>query len=533
MTQGLVGSDAYLEQWRWGDVEERHGTPDDVLDAVERELEAEQRERAAPRPRSVAGVDGAPRRRRYREPRPAALRRRRRRADGDVLRLRRDDARDLLPSIMLGVVVWALFSRAGEGHAASHGATGTSSATFLTLAGAARDRIAHPAHGLRAAAPQGRGRVREARSRARRPGRGSRRGRTCATRGSAGTRSRSSSCCSAAPPSCCSRAASTKRAAAPVAPRARGEAVSLALDESLDDLRADPDLRRAIVAAYARMERRSRSVGLGRAPRRRRPSSTSAGRSRASKRARQPRERLTTLFEWAKFSHHEPEPHMRDEAIDALVAVRDELRAARPSAVRGVRSERRRSRSPSPADARARRHARHPPVPFGAHRGRLRARARGDRARRARRGRSRAPASTSPQSRVRARAHAASPSSRRDRRSSCGSSARSRSARRAPGTCTCGCCRCCARRAAKLGVASSCAPSARELLGDDAWELLRPDRPEPVDRNAARSAASPPPLARRHAGAALMELAELRERATGDPRRDRALRSSASATRSS
>ena len=41
MTQGLVGSDAYLEQWRWGDVQEREGTPDDVLDAVARELEAE------------------------------------------------------------------------------------------------------------------------------------------------------------------------------------------------------------------------------------------------------------------------------------------------------------------------------------------------------------------------------------------------------------------------------------------------------------------------------------------------------------
>jgi hypothetical protein len=42
MTQGLVGSDAYLEQWRWGDVQERDGSPDDVLDAVVRELEAEQ-----------------------------------------------------------------------------------------------------------------------------------------------------------------------------------------------------------------------------------------------------------------------------------------------------------------------------------------------------------------------------------------------------------------------------------------------------------------------------------------------------------
>jgi hypothetical protein len=41
MTQGLVGSDAYLEHWRWSDVDERAGTPDEVLDAVARELEAE------------------------------------------------------------------------------------------------------------------------------------------------------------------------------------------------------------------------------------------------------------------------------------------------------------------------------------------------------------------------------------------------------------------------------------------------------------------------------------------------------------
>ena len=37
---------------------------------------------------------------------------------------------------------------------------------------------------------------------------------------------------------------------------------------------------------------------------------------------------LTDLFEWARFSHHEPEPSMRDDAVDALVAVRDELRAS-------------------------------------------------------------------------------------------------------------------------------------------------------------------------------------------------------------
>jgi hypothetical protein len=105
----------------------------------------------------------------------------------------------------------------------------------------------------------------------------------------------------------------------------RGEALSLALDESIDDLRNDPDLRRAIVAAYARMEASLAQAGLPR-----RPSEapfeyldralTALDTSAASVR------RLTALFERAKFSHHEPDPAMRDEAVDALIAVRDELR---------------------------------------------------------------------------------------------------------------------------------------------------------------------------------------------------------------
>jgi Virulence factor len=40
MVQGLIGSDAYLEQWHWSDAEERAGTPDEALDDLERELEA-------------------------------------------------------------------------------------------------------------------------------------------------------------------------------------------------------------------------------------------------------------------------------------------------------------------------------------------------------------------------------------------------------------------------------------------------------------------------------------------------------------
>jgi hypothetical protein len=40
MEQGLVGSDAYLEQFAWRELEPRDGAPNDVLDAVEAELVA-------------------------------------------------------------------------------------------------------------------------------------------------------------------------------------------------------------------------------------------------------------------------------------------------------------------------------------------------------------------------------------------------------------------------------------------------------------------------------------------------------------
>ena len=38
MEQGLVGSDAYLEQFAWRELDPREGAPNDVLDAVEAEL---------------------------------------------------------------------------------------------------------------------------------------------------------------------------------------------------------------------------------------------------------------------------------------------------------------------------------------------------------------------------------------------------------------------------------------------------------------------------------------------------------------
>jgi Domain of unknown function (DUF4129) len=113
------------------------------------------------------------------------------------------------------------------------------------------------------------------------------------------------------------------RKAAEVAP----EVLAAALDESIDDLRADPDLRRAIVAAYARMEGALAAAGV--------PRHVAEAPLEYLERVLLSLDisadavgRLTDLFEWARFSHHEPEPSMRDDAVDALIAVRDELRAS-------------------------------------------------------------------------------------------------------------------------------------------------------------------------------------------------------------
>jgi hypothetical protein len=40
MEQGLIGSDAYLEQFAWRELDPRDGDPNAVLDAVEAELVA-------------------------------------------------------------------------------------------------------------------------------------------------------------------------------------------------------------------------------------------------------------------------------------------------------------------------------------------------------------------------------------------------------------------------------------------------------------------------------------------------------------
>ena len=112
-------------------------------------------------------------------------------------------------------------------------------------------------------------------------------------------------------------------------PRSPAERLVELLDDTLEDLEREPDPRRAVIGAWARME-----AGLAAAGVPRRPSEAPfeyAGRvlQTAVAPAAGPLphsvHRLTGLFERAKFSHHDIGEADRDQAIAALRAVRREL----------------------------------------------------------------------------------------------------------------------------------------------------------------------------------------------------------------
>ena len=104
------------------------------------------------------------------------------------------------------------------------------------------------------------------------------------------------------------------------------EALADVLAETLDDLRAERDPRRAVIAAYARMERALAASGLPRDPSEapeeylRKILSDLAVTGRAAA-------RLTSLFAWARFSGHDVRPEMKEEAIETLEQVQHELAA--------------------------------------------------------------------------------------------------------------------------------------------------------------------------------------------------------------
>ena len=110
-------------------------------------------------------------------------------------------------------------------------------------------------------------------------------------------------------------------------PRTPGEQLVALLDDTLEDLEREPDPRRAVIAAWARMERGLAAAGLPRHPAE--APFEYAGRVLQSALARPASvHRLTGLFERAKFSRHAIGEADRDEAIAALRAVRREVAEA-------------------------------------------------------------------------------------------------------------------------------------------------------------------------------------------------------------
>jgi hypothetical protein len=120
-----------------------------------------------------------------------------------------------------------------------------------------------------------------------------------------------------------------RRDASEASDEALADELAALLDATLDDLRAEPDPRRAVIAAYARMERALAAYGLPRhafeAPleflERLSPELTErhpAGLRLVFE--------LTHLFERAKFSDHAVDEEMKADAIASLEALRDDLR---------------------------------------------------------------------------------------------------------------------------------------------------------------------------------------------------------------
>jgi hypothetical protein len=105
------------------------------------------------------------------------------------------------------------------------------------------------------------------------------------------------------------------------------EQLSEVLTETLDDLSLERDPRRAVIRAYARMEAVLASHGLPRAPHET-PLEYLARVLRELNVGAEAAHALTELFERAKFSQHEIDVAMKEEAIAALVRVRDDLQAA-------------------------------------------------------------------------------------------------------------------------------------------------------------------------------------------------------------
>jgi len=99
---------------------------------------------------------------------------------------------------------------------------------------------------------------------------------------------------------------------------ARQEALRQAVLRSLEEVRADPDARRAIIGAYRLMEAALARTGLPRGPAEAPREYLSRALSALRLGPEAPR-RLTILFERARFDDDELDLSLRDEAVAALL----------------------------------------------------------------------------------------------------------------------------------------------------------------------------------------------------------------------
>jgi len=99
--------------------------------------------------------------------------------------------------------------------------------------------------------------------------------------------------------------------------------------EALDDLRTDADPRRAVIQAYARMER---ALAAHQVARQHHETPVEyLTRVLAGLEIREAAvRRLTELYEFARFSQHPVPESMRADALEALAAIREDLLAPRP-----------------------------------------------------------------------------------------------------------------------------------------------------------------------------------------------------------
>jgi hypothetical protein len=105
------------------------------------------------------------------------------------------------------------------------------------------------------------------------------------------------------------------------------EELARAIGSTIDDLRNERDARRAVIAAYANMERILGSHGLARS-RSEVPYEYLARVLRVLHVRESSVRSLTELFEYAKFSPHKIDDGMKEQAIESLVVVKEDLQAS-------------------------------------------------------------------------------------------------------------------------------------------------------------------------------------------------------------